>query len=68
VSIFRFIKGKSAGNFIDCENIYPAILVAHAVYTTEYYENMPVLSKSIDCDRYSWNTYGDLKMIALLVK
>jgi hypothetical protein len=52
---------------LNYRNIYPFTLVAHAVHMKECYENVQVLIKSTDCDKYSWNVCGDLKVTPLLL-
>ena len=48
-------------------NTLSSIPVGHSVHNKESYENMKVLMKAIDYDKFKWKTCGDLKVIALLL-
>ena len=48
-------------------NIYPSIPVAHAVQLKETYETIKLLLDALQYPKYSWNIYGDLKVISLIL-
>ncbi|UYV84365.1 hypothetical protein LAZ67_X001944 [Cordylochernes scorpioides] len=47
-------------------NKFPSVPVAHASNMKETYENMKLLLKKIEYERYGWKICSDLKVIALL--
>jgi len=44
--------------------LYPSI--GHSVHNKSY-ENMKILMEAINYDKFKWQIYGDLKVIALLL-
>ena len=48
-------------------NTLPSIPVGHSVHNKESYENMKILMEAINYDKFKWQIYGDLKVIALLL-
>jgi len=49
-------------------NTLPSIPVGHSVHNKESYENMKILMVVINYDKFKWQIYGDLKVIALLLR
>ena len=47
-------------------NSLPSIPVGHSVHNKESYENMKILIEAINYDKFKWQIWGDLKVIALL--
>jgi len=48
-------------------NTLPSIPVGHSVHNEESYENMKILTEASNYDKFKCQTFGDLKMIALLL-
>jgi len=48
-------------------NTLPSIPVGHSVHNKESYENMNILMKVINYDKFKWQICGYLKVIALLL-
>ncbi|UYV62448.1 hypothetical protein LAZ67_2000628 [Cordylochernes scorpioides] len=48
------------------ENKFPSVPIAHASNMKETYENMKLLLKKIEYERYGWKICSDLKVVALL--
>ena len=49
-------------------NTLPSIPVGHSVHNKEWYEYMKILMEAINYDKFKWKIYGDLKVIALLLR
>ncbi|UYV80495.1 hypothetical protein LAZ67_19000325 [Cordylochernes scorpioides] len=47
-------------------NKFPSVPIAHASNMKETYENMKLLLKKIEYERYGWKICSDLKVVALL--
>jgi len=45
----------------------PSIPVGHSVHNKESYQNMKILMKAINYDKFKWQICADLKVIALLI-
>ena len=45
-------------------NTLPSIPVGHSVHNNESYENMKILMEAINYDKFKWQIWGDLKVIA----
>jgi len=48
-------------------NTLPSIPVGHSVHNKGSYENMNILLEAINYDKFKWQNFGDLKVIALLI-
>jgi len=48
-------------------NTLPFVPLVHAANMKETYENMKLLVKNIQYEKYNWNICGDLKVTALLL-
>jgi hypothetical protein len=48
-------------------NKFPSVRLAHAAKMKESYENMKLLLKKIQYEKYKWNICGNLKVTALLL-
>jgi hypothetical protein len=44
-----------------------SISVGHSVHNMGSYENMKILIEAINYDKFKWQIFGDLKVIALLL-
>jgi hypothetical protein len=42
----------------------PSVPVGHSVHNKESYENVNILMEAINYDKFKWQMYGDLKVIA----
>ena len=49
------------------ENKFPPVPLVHAANMKESHENMKLLLEKIQHEKYYWNMWGDLEIIALLV-
>jgi len=47
-------------------NRFPSVPLAHAANMKESYESMKLLLGKIKYDKFKWNLFGDLKVVALL--
>jgi hypothetical protein len=45
----------------------PSFPVGHSVHNKESYEKMKILMEAINCNKFKWQIYGDLKVIAILL-
>jgi len=48
-------------------NTLPSVPVCHSVHNNELYENMKILMEAINYDKFKWQIWGYLKVIALLL-
>jgi len=48
-------------------NTLPSIPVGHSVHNKESYENMKILMRAINYDKFKWQICGGLEVIALLL-
>ena len=48
-------------------NTLPSIPVGHSMHNNESYENTNILMEAINYNKFKWQIYGDLKVIALLL-
>jgi hypothetical protein len=47
-------------------NIHPSIPIGHAVHMKVTYENMELLLRKVQYDKYKWHICGDFKVIGIL--
>ena len=48
-------------------NQHPSIPVGRAVHRKETYENIKQLLNKLECNKYGWHIFGDLKAVSLLM-
>jgi len=66
-TFYRLVSFESQGNSTSQWYSLPSIPVGHSVHNKESYENMKILMEAINYDKFKWQIYGDLKVIALLL-
>jgi hypothetical protein len=61
-----FLEGGLEGVLLHIGNKYPSVSITHAIHMNGAYDNMHLLLKYIQYDKYSWLVCRDVKLTALV--